>query len=33
MAADGERFADIIARADVGLVLAKRSGRDRVVTA
>ncbi|HET7029475.1 MAG TPA: sensor domain-containing diguanylate cyclase [Candidatus Limnocylindrales bacterium] len=33
MAADDERFADIIARADVGLVLAKRSGRDRVVTA
>ena len=33
MAADDDRFADIIARADVGLVLAKRSGRDRVVTA
>jgi diguanylate cyclase (GGDEF)-like protein len=33
MAADDERFADIIARADVGLVLAKRSGRNRVLTA
>ena len=33
MADDEDRFADIIARADVGLVLAKRSGRDRVVTA
>jgi diguanylate cyclase (GGDEF)-like protein len=33
MGADEDRFADIIARADVGLVLAKRSGRDRVVTA
>jgi diguanylate cyclase (GGDEF)-like protein len=33
MGSDEDRFADIIARADVGLVLAKRSGRDRVVTA
>ncbi|HET7471977.1 MAG TPA: sensor domain-containing diguanylate cyclase [Candidatus Limnocylindrales bacterium] len=33
MGADEDRFADMIARADVGLVLAKRSGRDRVVTA
>jgi diguanylate cyclase (GGDEF)-like protein len=33
MGADDDRFADILARADVGLVHAKRSGRDRVVTA
>ena len=33
MADDDDRFADLVARADVGLVLAKRSGRDRVVTA
>jgi diguanylate cyclase (GGDEF)-like protein len=32
MGADEDGFADILARADVGLVLAKRSGRDRVVT-
>jgi diguanylate cyclase (GGDEF)-like protein len=29
----GERFDDVVARADVGLVLAKRSGRNRVVAA
>ncbi len=28
-----ERFDDIVARADVGLVLAKRSGRNRVIAA
>jgi diguanylate cyclase (GGDEF)-like protein len=28
-----ERFEDIVARADVGLVLAKRSGRNRVIPA
>jgi diguanylate cyclase (GGDEF)-like protein len=28
-----ERFDDVVARADVGLVLAKRSGRNRVVAA
>jgi diguanylate cyclase (GGDEF)-like protein len=28
-----ERFADIVARADVGLVLAKRAGRNRVIAA
>jgi diguanylate cyclase (GGDEF)-like protein len=33
MTSDEERFDDIVARADVGLVLAKRSGRDRVVAA
>ena len=33
MANDELRFDDIVARADVGLVLAKRSGRDRVVAA
>ncbi len=33
MTADDERFADIVARADVGLVLAKRAGRNRVVAA
>ncbi len=30
---DDERFDEIVARADVGLVLAKRSGRNRVVGA
>jgi diguanylate cyclase (GGDEF)-like protein len=30
---DDERFADMVTRADVGLVLAKRSGRNRVVGA
>jgi PleD family two-component response regulator len=33
LASDDERFDDIVARADVGLVLAKRSGRNRVVAA
>jgi two-component system cell cycle response regulator len=33
MGADRDRFADVVARADVGLVLAKRSGRDRVIAA
>lgn len=33
MAADGDTFADMVARADVGLVLAKRSGRNRIVAA
>lgn len=33
MASDEERFDDIVARADVGLVLAKRSGRNRVIAA
>lgn len=28
---DGESFEDLVARADVGLVMAKRSGRNRVV--
>ena len=32
-ASDHEGFDDIVARADVGLVLAKRSGRNRVVAA
>lgn len=32
MNADGERFADIVARADVGLIMAKRAGRNRVVS-
>ena len=31
MGADDESFADIVARADVGLIMAKRAGRDRVV--
>jgi diguanylate cyclase (GGDEF)-like protein len=31
--ADNDRFVDAIARADVGLVTAKRAGRNRVVTA
>jgi diguanylate cyclase (GGDEF)-like protein len=30
---DDERFDEIVSRADVGLVLAKRSGRNRVVAA
>jgi diguanylate cyclase (GGDEF)-like protein len=30
---DDERFAEVVARADVGLVLAKRSGRNQVVAA
>jgi diguanylate cyclase (GGDEF)-like protein len=33
MGADNDRFADIIARADVGLVMAKRAGRNRVIVA
>ncbi|HEY7133010.1 MAG TPA: GGDEF domain-containing protein, partial [Candidatus Limnocylindrales bacterium] len=33
MAADEERFSDILARADVGLVMAKRAGRNRVIAA
>ncbi len=33
MAADDERFSDIVARADVGLVMAKRAGRNRVIAA
>jgi diguanylate cyclase (GGDEF)-like protein len=33
MGADESTFADIVGRADVGLVLAKRSGRDRVLAA
>jgi len=28
-----ERFEDIVARADVGLVLAKRAGRNQVIAA
>jgi diguanylate cyclase (GGDEF)-like protein len=31
MGADGETFDELVARADVGLVMAKRSGRNRVV--
>ena len=33
MSADDDRFTDIVARADVGLVMAKRAGRDRVIIA
>ena len=33
MGADNDRFADMIARADVGLVMAKRAGRNRVIVA
>ena len=33
MAGGEDRFEDIVSRADVGLVLAKRSGRNRVVAA
>ena len=33
MSADDDRFADIVARADVGLVMAKRAGRNRVIAA
>ena len=33
MGADSDQFADIISRADVGLVMAKRSGRNRVIAA
>jgi diguanylate cyclase (GGDEF)-like protein len=33
MGADDERFVDILARADVGLVMAKRAGRNRVISA
>ncbi|HEX3427731.1 MAG TPA: diguanylate cyclase [Candidatus Limnocylindrales bacterium] len=33
LGADNDRFVDAIARADVGLVTAKRAGRNRVVTA
>jgi diguanylate cyclase (GGDEF)-like protein len=31
MGADDDRFTDIVGRADVGLVMAKRAGRDRVI--
>lgn len=33
MGSDGEHFVDIIAKADVGLVMAKRAGRNRVIAA
>jgi diguanylate cyclase (GGDEF)-like protein len=33
MGADSDRFADMITRADVGLVMAKRAGRNRVIVA
>lgn len=33
MGPDDERYADIVARADVGLIMAKRSGRNRVIAA
>jgi diguanylate cyclase (GGDEF)-like protein len=33
MGADEDRFADILGRADVGLVMAKRAGRNRVIAA
>ena len=33
MGADGDHFLDIIGRADVGLVMAKRAGRNRVIAA
>jgi diguanylate cyclase (GGDEF)-like protein len=33
MGADDEHFVDIIAKADVGLVMAKRAGRNRVIAA
>ncbi len=33
MGSDDDRFSDIVGRADVGLVMAKRAGRDRVIAA
>jgi len=33
MGADDDRFSDILARADVGLVMAKRAGRNRIIAA
>jgi diguanylate cyclase (GGDEF)-like protein len=33
MGADNDQFIDVIARADVGLVMAKRAGRNRVIAA
>ncbi len=33
MAADPDTYAELLARADVGLVMAKRAGRDRVIVA
>jgi len=33
MGTDEDRFADIVARSDVGLVMAKRAGRNRVIAA
>ncbi|HEX5825495.1 MAG TPA: diguanylate cyclase, partial [Candidatus Limnocylindrales bacterium] len=33
LGADNEHFVDIIAKADVGLVMAKRAGRNRVIAA
>jgi diguanylate cyclase (GGDEF)-like protein len=33
MGADDEQFVDVIAKADVGLVMAKRAGRNRVIAA
>ena len=33
MGSDDEHFADVIAKADVGLVMAKRAGRNRVIVA
>ena len=33
MGADRSRFDDIMAKADVGLVMAKRAGRNRVIAA
>jgi PleD family two-component response regulator len=33
MGADDDQFTDIVTRADVGLVMAKRAGRNRVITA
>lgn len=32
MGADNDRFSDIVSRADVGLVMAKRAGRNRVIS-
>jgi diguanylate cyclase (GGDEF)-like protein len=33
MGTDEDRYADIVARSDVGLVMAKRAGRNRVIAA
>jgi diguanylate cyclase (GGDEF)-like protein len=33
MGADDDRYTDMVSRADVGLVMAKRAGRDRVIAA